>query len=180
MNATDYVINAILVLLVLRQIRGSRLDLVSLVLPVVLVAAAAAYFLRSVPTAGHDIVLDVTLAAAGAVLGALCALTTRLRRGADGKVFAKAGAVAAVLWVLGIGARMAFAFFSGHGAGPAIERFSVAHDITSASAWVAALVMMALAEVIARLAVLWLRGSRVPPAAAELVGSPADGVQVPS
>jgi hypothetical protein len=46
-NATGYIINAILVLLVLRQIRGSRLDLASLVLPVVLVAGAAAYYLRS-------------------------------------------------------------------------------------------------------------------------------------
>ena len=51
MNATGYIINSILVLLVLRQIRETRLDLVSLVLPVVLVGAAAAYYLHSVPTA---------------------------------------------------------------------------------------------------------------------------------
>jgi hypothetical protein len=73
-NATGYIINAILVLLVLRQIRESRLDLISLVLPVVLVAGAAAYYLRSVPTAGNDVTLDLTLAAAGAVLGIGCGL----------------------------------------------------------------------------------------------------------
>jgi hypothetical protein len=179
-TATDYVINAILVLLVLRQIRGSRLDLFNLVLPVVLVATAAAYFLHSVPTAGNDIALDVMLAAAGAILGALCAMATRLSRGPGGKVLAKAGAAAVVLWVAGIGARMAFAFASDHGAGPAIGRFSLAHDITSASAWEAALVMMALSEVITRLAVLRLRARRLPRPVSELVASPAALVEVSS
>jgi hypothetical protein len=163
-SATDYIINAILVLLVLRQIRESRLDLVSLVLPVVLVGAAAAYYLHSVPTAGNDIALDLTLAAAGAILGVACALTTRMRRGADAVALARAGVVAAILWIVGIGARMGFALYSSHGGGPAIARFSVAHDITSSAAWVAALVMMALAEVIARLVTLRVRALRLPAA----------------
>ena len=165
MNATGYIINAILVLLVLRQIRGSRLDLINLVLPVVLVAGAAAYFLRSVPTAGSDGTLDLILAGTGALLGFLCAWATRLRREPDGTPFARAGAVAAVLWVAGIGARMGFAYATSHGAGPAVERFSAAHGITSASAWVAALVLMALAEVIARLVTLRVRARRLPAAA---------------
>jgi hypothetical protein len=111
MNATGYIINAILVLLVLRQIRESRLDLISLVLPVALVAGAAAYYLRAVPAAGNDIALDLTLAATGAALGIGCAMATRMRRGGDGVALARAGGVAAVLWVAGIGSRMAFAFF---------------------------------------------------------------------
>lgn len=167
MNATDYIINSVLVLLVIRQIRGSRLDLQNLLLPVVLVAGAAAYYLRSVPTAGNDVALDVTLAATGAALGILCALATHLRRGSDGVPFAKAGAVAALLWVIGIGCRMGFAFSSDHGAGPAITRFSVAHSITGSDAWVAALVMMALAEVAARLVVLRLRARKLPVAAGQ-------------
>ena len=77
----------------------------------------------------------------------------------------RAGWVAAILWVVGIGARMGFAYATSHGAGPAIERFSIGHSITSVDAWVAALFMMALAEVVTRLAVLWLRSSRLPAAA---------------
>ena len=161
MNATGYIINTILVLLVVRQIRGSRLDLLNLVLPVVLVVGAAAYYLRAVPTAGNDIALDITLIATGAALGVLCALTTHLRRDADGVAFAWAGVLAAILWVVGIGCRMIFAFASDHGAGPAITRFSITHSITSADAWVAALVMMALAEATARLLVLRIRGRRL-------------------
>jgi hypothetical protein len=49
-NATGYFINTILVLLVGRQIRGSRLDLVNLVLPVVLVNRSR----RLLPACGTD------------------------------------------------------------------------------------------------------------------------------
>jgi peptidoglycan/LPS O-acetylase OafA/YrhL len=174
-NATGYIISFILVLLVLRQIRETRLGLTSLVLPVVLVAGAAAYYLRSVPTAGNDIALDLTLAATGAALGIMCALATRMRRGSDGVALARAGWLAAILWIAGIGCRMGFAFFDDHGAGPAIARFSVAHRITSADAWVAALVIMALAEVITRLIVLRLRARALPATAGQIPGrAPAD------
>jgi hypothetical protein len=162
MNATDYIVNAILVLLVLRQIRETRLTWQILLLPVLIVVGVACYYLRSVPTAGNDLLLDVTLAAAGAALGGLCALFTKLRRGADGTPLSRAGWIAAILWVLGVGARMGFAYTTTHGAGPALLRFSASHSITSIDAWVAALILMALAEVLTRLAVLWMRSRRLP------------------
>jgi hypothetical protein len=182
MSATDYLINSILVLLVVRQIWGTRLTPQALLLPVAVVAGAIVYYRPSVPTAGNDVALDVTLGAAGLALGALCALATHLRRGSDGRPVAKAGAVAAALWVAGIGARMAFAFAATHGAGPALLRFSAAHQITGTDAWVAALFAMALAEVTARLAVLWLRGSRLPAVESHAVGSqsPASPARVPA
>jgi hypothetical protein len=164
MNATDYAVNAVLVLLVLRQVRESRLTWQILLLPVLIVIGVACYYLRSVPTGGDDLLLDLVLAAVGAALGGLCALFTRLRRGADGTPLSRAGVVAAILWVAGIGARMGFAYAVGHGAAPAVGRFSAAHSITSVDAWVAALILMALAEVVTRLAVLWLRSRRLPAA----------------
>ena len=99
--------------------------------------------------------------AAGAAMGAIGGLATRLRRGADGRPLGRAGGLAASMWVAGVGARMAFAFAATHGAGPAIGRFSIAHHITGSSAWVAALVMMALADVLTRLVVVYLRGRRL-------------------
>src|ERR1700685_3920191 len=98
MNATDYLINAVLVLLVLRQIRETRLTWQILLLPVLIVIGAACYYLRSVPTTGNDLLLDVTLAAIGATLGGLCALATHLRRGADGVPLSRAGWIARVPW----------------------------------------------------------------------------------
>ena len=60
-----------------------------------------------------------------------------------------------------ISARLAYAVAASNGAGPAIARFSIAHHITGSSAWVAALVMMALADVLTRLVVIYLRGRRL-------------------
>ncbi len=78
------------------------------------------------------------------------------------------------MWIGGVGARLAFAVAAGHGAGPAIARFSVAHHITGSSAWVAALVMMALADVLTRLVVIYRRGRRLASSeAATAAGIPA-------
>ena len=82
-------------------------------------------------------------------------------QGADGRPLGRAGVLAASMWIGGVGARLAFVVAAGNGADPAIARFSVAHHITGSSAWIAALVMMALADVLTRLVVIYLRGRRL-------------------
>jgi hypothetical protein len=160
MTTTDYLINIVLIGFVILQIRGSRLDLKTALRPVICVAAAAAYYLGSVPTSGNDILLDAALGGAGLVLGVACAMTTRVWRANDGHGYAKAGGIAAALWVIGIGSRLAFEEYWSHGGTHAIVNFSIAHDITGQNAWVAGLVIMALAEVISRLVVIRARGVR--------------------
>jgi hypothetical protein len=160
-NITMYLVNASLIFLVIRQIREHPLDARSLMVPVLAVGAAAVLFLHSVPVGGGDLVLEAACVTVGAVMGAIGGLATRLRLGADGRPLGRAGVVAAGMWVGGVGARLAFAVAASNGAGPAIARFSVAHHITGSAAWVAALVMMALADVLTRLAVIYLRGRRL-------------------
>ncbi|HYX60976.1 MAG TPA: hypothetical protein VE888_18440 [Streptosporangiaceae bacterium] len=160
-NITMYLINASLILLVIRQIREHPLDARSLAVPVLAVGCAALMFLHSVPAGGSDLVLEVACVLAGAAMGAIGGLATRLRLGADGRPLGRAGVVAASMWIGGVGARLAFAVAASNGAGPAIARFSVAHHITGSAAWVAALVMMALADVLTRLSVIYLRGRRL-------------------
>jgi hypothetical protein len=160
MTITDYLINFVLIGLVVLQIRGSRLDLKTALRPVLLVAAAAAYYLRGFPTGGNDISLYVILGGVGLVLGVACGATTRVWRADDGTGYAKAGVVAAAFWVIGIGSRLGFEEFVTHGGSADIVNFSIAHDITSQNAWVAGLVLMALAEVIARLVAIRVRGAR--------------------
>ena len=104
-------------------------------------------FLHAVPAGGSDIALDLLCLSAGAALGAIGGLATRLRPGADGRPLGRAGVLAASMWIAGVGARMVFYFAATHGAGPAIAAFSIAHHITGPAAWTAALVMMALADV---------------------------------
>ncbi len=161
MNTNMYVINAILVLMVVRQVREHQLDLRALAVPALAVGCAAVFFLHSVPGGGNDIALELICVSAGAVMGAVGGLATRLRRGADSRPLGRAGWLAASMWIGGVGARMAFAFAATHGAGPAIARFSMAHRVTGSDAWVAALVMMALADVLTRLVVVYLRGRRL-------------------
>jgi hypothetical protein len=160
MTITDYLINIVLIALVILQIRGSRLDLKNLLRPVIIVAAAAVYYLRGFPAGGNDVMLYVVLGAVGLVLGLACGATTRVWRADDGFAYSKAGIAAAALWVIGIGSRLAFEEFVSHGGGNDIVNFSIAHDITSQDAWVAGLVLMALAEVIARLAAIRVRAAR--------------------
>jgi len=103
MNINMYVINAILVLMVVRQIREHSLDLRALAVPVLAVGAAAVMFLHSVPGGGSDIALELLGVSAGAAMGAVGGLATRLRRGADGRAAGRAGALAASMWVAGVG-----------------------------------------------------------------------------
>jgi hypothetical protein len=172
-NITTYLISASLTLLVIRQIREHPLDARSLAVPVLAVGAAALMFLHSVPAGGSDLALEAACVAAGAAMGAIGGLATRLRLSPDGRPLARAGVLAASMWIGGVGARLAFAIAAGNGAGPAIARFSVAHHITGSSAWIAALVMMALADVLTRLAVIWLRGRR-------LAAAPAAPARIPA
>jgi hypothetical protein len=153
-----YLINALLILLVVRQIREHQLDLRALAVPVLAVAAAALMFLHSVPGGGSDITLDLLCASAGAAMGAIGGLATRLCPGPGGRPLGRAGVLAASMWIAGVGARMVFYFAATHGADPAIAAFSIAHHITRPAAWTAALVMMALADVTARLVTVYLRG----------------------
>jgi hypothetical protein len=174
MNINMYVINAVLILMVIRQIREHPLDLRSLAVPVLAVGCAAVLFLHSVPGGGSDIALELACVLAGALMGAVGGLTTRLRLGADGQPLGRAGWLAASMWVGGVGARLAFAVAASNGAGPAIARFSIAHHITGSAAWVAALVMMALADVLTRLVVIYLRGHRL------AAGSAATTARIPA
>lgn len=159
MTTTDYLMNIGLISLVVLQVRRHTVTRARLMLPLVATVFVAAQFLHAIPTAGNDLVLVVGFAAAGATLGAGAGLLTAVRRQGAGAV-AKAGLVAAVLWILGIGVRMAVALWVSHGGQAAFARFSVVHHITSGAAWGAAFVLMAMAEVASRTGVLYLKTRR--------------------
>jgi hypothetical protein len=159
MTITDYLLDTLLVLLVFRQLRESRLDRRAILLPVVICAVVAEMYLRSVPTSGNNLVLVALLTAIGLTLGVASGLTTRVRRDTAGTAWVKAGGAAALLWVLGMGSRFAFSVWVSHGGGPSVGRFSAEHGLTAAG-WTAALVLMALAEVLSRTGILVARSRR--------------------
>ncbi|MFB0627695.1 hypothetical protein [Streptomyces sp. AB3(2024)] len=161
MTATEWITDIALVLIVFRQLREGRLDRKTFLLPLGIVAFVGYSYLDSVPTDGNDLVLIAALTAVGAALGIAGGIYTRIRA-LHGNLLIKAGAVSAVLWIVGMGARMGFQTWVEHGGGADdVARFSLAHHITSQQAWVTAFVLMALTEVVTRVATIFVRSRTV-------------------
>ena len=162
MSAADYIIDILLVAIVLLQMRPRPQSRKSLLRPLILVAIAGAHYLRAVQVGGNDLALIVILTLVGIALGAGSGAATSMWRDPDDHVIAKAGVLAAALWVAGMGFRFAFAIYANSGSGSAhVARFSEHHDITSAQIWVTGLVLMAFGEVLARVGYLQWRAHKL-------------------
>lgn len=161
MTFSDYLVDSILILLVVRQLRTARLDRRAVLLPLIIVAVVARSYLHGVPTHGNSLLLVALFVLIGLTLGTASGLVTRVWSDGGRYALVKAAFASAVLWVIGMGGRMAFAIWTSRSSGEsAVAHFSAAHGIDSRSAWTAALVLMALAEVTSRVAVLSLRARR--------------------
>lgn len=161
MSTTQYLLNAVLLAFVLWANLGARtISRARFTLPLLLVAIAASVFLRDVPTAGNDVILELAGVATGAVLGVVAGTLVRVERDGSGALTMRAGARYAVLWIAVIGGRCLFAYGADHWFGPSIARFSMTHQITGADAWTAAFILMALAMVVTRVAVTGLATAR--------------------
>jgi len=160
MTTSEYLLNAAFVLLVLRQAKERELDRRSVTVPLILMLFVGVQYLHTFPTAGNDVLLIAGLALAGLTLGVAGGFATQVRAGERGVALARVGWIAGGLLVLGIGARMAFAFAIGHGLEPTVRSFSISHQI-GVAAWPVAFVLMALIEVGSRIAVVQVRGRRL-------------------
>jgi hypothetical protein len=159
MTPAEYALNLLLVALVALQIRGITITRAALVFPVVMTTWVATSLLGAIPTAGNDLLLETGGALTGCALGALAGLATRVTRHGSTAV-ARAGAGAALLWVLGVGARVGFSLWVSHGGSGTIRAFSAAHHITSGHAWGTAFILMAIAEVLTRTGVILAKTRR--------------------
>lgn len=166
MTITDWILDSALILVVLRQIRWSRIDAMFLLVPIGIVGFVAYKYLDPIPTGGNDPLLIGSFAALGTVLGIAGGLTTQVRRDGD-RIFVRAGFTAATLWVLGMGARLAFAVWTENSGGPTLVRFSEQHHITSVQAWVSGLILMVLCEVGTRVGTILIRAAAAKRSACE-------------
>jgi hypothetical protein len=157
MTTTDYLINAVFVLIVVRQARERELDRRSLIIPLVVAAYVAQMYVRSIPTSGNDLILISVLATVGLTFGVISGFATHVRAGDNGFPIARIGWLAGGLLIAGISSRLVFAFAVSHGARHAVASFSISHQI-GAAAWPVALVSMAILEVTARVVIVHMRG----------------------
>ena len=162
MSTFDYILGLSALALVLFNMRRHELTDRRLRRPLIIAAAISIAFLHTVPTSGGDGVL----VAAGLLLGVACgaasgALTRVERDSESGAIISQASPVAVMITAGAFVARMGFAVAATNGLGPAIGRLSSRIDVHSADAWVAALVLMAAADLVVRAAVLWRRRSLV-------------------
>jgi hypothetical protein len=156
MTFTDYLFDSVLVLLVLRQVREARFGLHAVLLPLGIIGFVVKSYLHTVPTAGNNLAVVVGLTLVGVLFGSVSALTTRVRTDGGKYALVKAGWVAAGLWVFSMGARFGFAVWASHGGGIHLFNFTVAHGL-DIKVWTAAIVLMALGEVLARTGILYYR-----------------------
>ncbi len=158
MSTLDYILGLSALALILLNMRGHELTDRRLRRPVVIAAVVCVVFLRAVPTTGSDGALIAVGLLAGVASGTVSALATRVERdAADGRVVATGTPLAVGVTAVAFAGRMAFAFAATHGLGPGIARFSSRVGIDSAQAWVAALILMATADLLVRALILWRR-----------------------
>jgi hypothetical protein len=163
MNATEIILFAGLALYIIATQLGRRpVSLRRFFTPLIAVVAVAVIYLKGVPTVGGDLPFELACTAAGLAFGVLAASLVRVERdGRTGRLVMQAGIAYAAVWALVFGGRLAFGWAASGVWRAAVGQFSMAHAITGEAAWTAAFVLMAIAMVGARTAVLAVRAALV-------------------
>ncbi len=118
--------------------------------PLMISAGVGTFYLTALATSGAGLALELACAGAGALLGLLAAGFMRIERDPhSGTAFTRAGIGYALIWVVTIGARLAFIYGSAHWFSASLDSWMLAHHIT-ADALTDALVLMALAMTVTR------------------------------
>ncbi|MFI5930983.1 hypothetical protein [Actinoplanes sp. NPDC051494] len=161
---TTYLLSlGILALVLCTGLGTHELSVRRAVRPVLIVLAVAAFYLRSFPTAGNDVRLDLVGVAAGVLLGVATGLLVKVRRDATtGRIVTTAGVAFATLWIAVTVGRMLFVYGTDHWFAAGIVTFSREHLITGADAWTAAFILLSLTMVLARLATTFALAARRP------------------
>jgi hypothetical protein len=159
MNATEIITFAgIAGIIIATQVGRHPLSLRRFVTPLLIAGVVAYSYLHSIPTVGGDLDFEIVCSLAGALFGVLAASLVRIERdGQTGRIVQQAGLAYAALWTIVFGGRLAFAWAASTIWTHQVEQFSFQHAITGSAAWTAAFVLMALAMVLTRTAVVGVR-----------------------
>ncbi|MCD7053788.1 hypothetical protein LRS58_23995 [Rhodococcus sp. BH2-1] len=160
MNLSTWIVDIALIGMVLLQLRERPLNARELALPLGIVLFVGAKYIGGFSVAGGDLLVLLIGCSSGMILGIGSGAFTKVYLGDDGRLKMRVTAIAAVLWVIGMGFRLTFQIYTGYGSGEIVGRLSIEHHI-SAAGWATGLIAMALVQVVARTAVTALNGYRL-------------------
>ncbi|HVH64402.1 MAG TPA: hypothetical protein VM674_00070 [Candidatus Acidoferrum sp.] len=162
---TSVLIAVAIVASVLLQFGERRMNVWRALLPLGIVGWVGVKYLTPFPTAGNDLLFELTGAALGVVTGVIAAVLTGVRRDGQGNVLLTAGVIYAAYWIAIFGARIAVALAATNS--PDFDRqlglFSYQHDITGPAAWTAFFVLQAIMMVGVRTVIVLVRAILVQP-----------------
>ncbi len=156
-------INVIVLAVVLESDLGSQRKVTRfrVLRPLITSLLIVPFFIKGAATGGIGLALEVGLAAAGLLIGLLAAsqMGVSLSSG-TGRPVTRAGLAYALVWAVVMVARTAFSYGSAHWFAPSLGRWMADHHVTP-DALTDALIFMALAMVLTRVAAMAIRSRAV-------------------
>lgn len=151
---TEFLITAAIIVSMAMQFGTRTLSWRRLLIPLVIVAGFAVYYLKAIPTSGGDGVFTLAGLALGVALGTVAGVLMGVRKDA-GRVVTSAGIAYVALWVITFGVRLAFVQVATNSPNTLRDLFIWAyqHGITEAG-WTAFFMLQALAMVAIRTAIV--------------------------
>lgn len=149
MRLEDYIISMLLMVSIVRQLRGRQLTWFGLAWPIGLVVYAGIQYGRGITDTGNNLPLAIICATIGMLLGLTCGRLSRVYP-ENARTMVRSTGVAAVLWIAGVGTRVVFGLYAEHGGAATIIRFDVWAHVSGFATWTAALLFMSLLEVLGR------------------------------
>jgi hypothetical protein len=158
--ASVWIINLVVLTAVLEADLGRRrITWFRLARPLLLAGVIIAFYIKGVASGGSGLTLELALAGAGLGLGLLAGAIFGVFRDPAGFARSRAGFAYAALWIVVIGARIAFAYSTSHS--HSVQTWLGTHHVTSA-ALTDALIFMAAGMLLARTATLVVRERLLP------------------
>jgi hypothetical protein len=146
------IVDAVVLAAVLQADLGQsrKIDKFRLLRPVLVAAGLVPVFLEAVSTHGSGLILEVTLAVVGVILGMVAvSLLTIYRSPETNKPVSRAGSSYAALWIVVIGARALFTYGSSNWFSAQLGQWMLRNGVSS-KAIIDGLIFMAVAMVLTR------------------------------
>lgn len=151
----------ILTVILLTDIGSRKVTRMRMIRSVIAVGIIVAIFVRSFPTQGNDVSLQLVGIGAGVICGLLAGSLLPVFRHESGDIYSKGGIAYAAVWVVLAVGRILFAYGAENWFPEDIARFSIENKISGADVYANTFVFMALAMVLTRTAVLLVKMRRV-------------------